>query len=93
MSRIGKAPIELPTSVNVAIFPGRIQVAGPLGEFLRSPTSLTAQYLRGDRFVPVPAQRRQRRDLTTSRKHDLGRPLVGDRRDAAREARPERPPP
>jgi ribosomal protein L6P/L9E len=32
MSRIGKRPIELPTSVNVAISPGRVQVNGPLGE-------------------------------------------------------------
>jgi large subunit ribosomal protein L6 len=32
MSRIGKQPIELPSGVNVAISPGRVQVNGPLGE-------------------------------------------------------------
>jgi large subunit ribosomal protein L6 len=32
MSRIGKRPIELPSGVNVAISPGRVQVNGPLGE-------------------------------------------------------------
>src|SRR6266508_1809188 len=32
MSRIGKKPIELPSTVAVAISPGRIQVNGPLGE-------------------------------------------------------------
>jgi large subunit ribosomal protein L6 len=32
MSRIGKRPIELPSTVNVAISPGRVQVNGPLGE-------------------------------------------------------------
>ena len=32
MSRIGKQPIELPTSVNVSLSPGRVMVNGPLGE-------------------------------------------------------------
>jgi large subunit ribosomal protein L6 len=36
MSRIGKQPIELPSGVNVAISPGRVQVNGPLGELSQS---------------------------------------------------------
>jgi large subunit ribosomal protein L6 len=32
VSRIGRKPIELPSGVNVAISPGRVQVNGPLGE-------------------------------------------------------------
>jgi ribosomal protein L6P/L9E len=32
MSRIGRKPIEIPGTVNVAISPGRVQVNGPLGE-------------------------------------------------------------
>jgi excinuclease ABC subunit A len=37
---------------------GRIVAAGPLDEFLDSATSLTAQFLRGERYVPVPSRRR-----------------------------------
>ncbi len=39
---------------------GGFKVAeGPLGDILDSPDSLTAQYLRGERKVPVPAARRE----------------------------------
>src|SRR5439155_11306859 len=37
---------------------GRIVAAGCLDDFLRSPVSLTAQFLRGERAVPVPPRRR-----------------------------------
>jgi excinuclease ABC subunit A len=37
---------------------GRIVAAGPLDEFLESPASLTAQFLRGERSVQVPRNRR-----------------------------------
>src|SRR4051812_37979703 len=37
---------------------GEIIASGPLEEVLRSPNSLTAQFLRGDRAVPVPTTRR-----------------------------------
>ena len=37
---------------------GEIIAAGTVEEVLAHPTSLTAQYLRGDRAVPVPRQRR-----------------------------------
>ncbi len=36
---------------------GELVVAGSLAEVLRHPTSLTAQYLRGDLGIPVPKQR------------------------------------
>ncbi len=37
---------------------GEIVVSGPLPAVLAHPTSLTAQYLRGDQQIPVPGQRR-----------------------------------
>jgi excinuclease ABC subunit A len=38
---------------------GVIVAAGPPEEVLRDPSSLTAAYLRGDRTIPVPRQRRK----------------------------------
>uniref|UniRef100_UPI00404AA66A excinuclease ABC subunit UvrA n=1 Tax=Candidatus Saccharicenans sp. TaxID=2819258 RepID=UPI00404AA66A len=38
---------------------GYLVAHGPLAEVLKSSTSLTAQYLRGEKTVPVPAVRRQ----------------------------------
>ena len=38
---------------------GYLVAQGPLAEVLKSSTSLTAQYLRGEKAVPVPAVRRQ----------------------------------
>ncbi len=38
---------------------GEIIAAGPVEKVLRDPNSLTAAYLRGDRMIPVPAQRRR----------------------------------
>jgi excinuclease ABC subunit A len=37
---------------------GEIVASGPVDEVIRHPTSLTAQYLRGDLVVPVPKRRR-----------------------------------
>ena len=37
---------------------GRIVAAGPLAEVLKVPESLTAQFLRGDRSIPTPTERR-----------------------------------
>jgi excinuclease ABC subunit A len=37
---------------------GYVVCSAPLQEFLRCPDSLTAAYLRGDRVIPMPAQRR-----------------------------------
>src|SRR5437868_8934544 len=38
---------------------GEIIAAGPVEDVLKHPTSLTAQYLRGDREIPMPKQRRK----------------------------------
>ncbi|HUE66807.1 MAG TPA: hypothetical protein VMP38_01400, partial [Candidatus Acidoferrum sp.] len=38
---------------------GEIVAAGPVDQVLRDPNSITAAYLRGDRMIPVPAQRRK----------------------------------
>jgi excinuclease ABC subunit A len=37
---------------------GEIVAAGPVEDVLRDPNSITAAYLRGDRMIPVPQQRR-----------------------------------
>ncbi len=37
---------------------GHVVCSAPLQEFLRCPDSLTAAYLRGDRMIPMPTQRR-----------------------------------
>ncbi|KPL23323.1 MAG: excinuclease ABC subunit A, partial [Anaerolineae bacterium SM23_84] len=37
---------------------GQVVVAGSLGDVIVSPTSITGQYLRGDKSVPVPGERR-----------------------------------
>ena len=38
---------------------GEIIAAGPVEQVLRDPSSLTAAYLRGDKMIPVPSQRRK----------------------------------
>jgi excinuclease ABC subunit A len=38
---------------------GEIIAIGPVDKVLRDPKSITAAYLRGDRMIPVPAQRRK----------------------------------
>ncbi len=38
---------------------GEIVVSGPLSQVLQHPTSLTAQYLRGEKQIPVPPRRRK----------------------------------
>jgi len=74
MSRIGKAPIELPTSVNVAIFPGRIQVAGPLGELIQQiPVRIQVEKEDGQLVVKRPTDRGEDRSL-----HGLTRTLVAN---------------
>jgi excinuclease ABC subunit A len=38
---------------------GEVVVAGPLDKVLSHPTSITAQYLRGDKKIPIPRERRK----------------------------------
>jgi large subunit ribosomal protein L6 len=74
MSRIGKKPIEVPTSVNVAISPGRVQVNGPLGELSQQvPTRMQIEQRDGEIVVTRPTERGEDRAL-----HGLTRTLVAN---------------
>jgi large subunit ribosomal protein L6 len=74
MSRIGKKPIELPTSVNVAISPGRVQVNGPLGELSQQvPIRMEIEQRDGEIVVTRPTERGEDRAL-----HGLTRTLVAN---------------
>jgi large subunit ribosomal protein L6 len=74
MIRIGKTPIELPTSVNVAISPGRVQVNGPLGELSQVvPSRMKIEQREGEIVVERPTERGEDRAL-----HGLTRTLVAN---------------
>jgi large subunit ribosomal protein L6 len=74
MSRIGKQPIELPSGVNVAISPGRVQVNGPLGELSQNvPQRMQIEQDDGTLVVKRPTERGDDRAL-----HGLTRSLVAN---------------
>jgi large subunit ribosomal protein L6 len=74
MSRIGKQPIELPSGVNVAISPGRVQVNGPLGELSQNvPVRIQIEQADGELLVKRPTERGDDRAL-----HGLTRSLVAN---------------
>jgi len=74
MSRIGKQPIELPSGVNVAISPGRVQVNGPLGELSQNvPARMQISQDDGTLVVKRPTERGDDRAL-----HGLTRSLVAN---------------
>src|SRR5437764_6604881 len=74
MSRIGKRPIEVPASVNVAISPGRVQVNGPLGELSQQvPARMKIEQQDGELVVTRPTDRGEDRAL-----HGLTRSLVAN---------------
>ena len=74
MSRIGKQPIELPSGVNVAISPGRVQVNGPLGELSQSvPARMQVSQEDGSLVVKRPTERGDDRAL-----HGLTRSLLAN---------------
>jgi len=74
MSRIGKQPIELPSGVNVAISPGRVQVNGPLGELSQNvPARMQISQDDGTIVVKRPTGRGDDRAL-----HGLTRSLVAN---------------
>ncbi|MBM3304447.1 MAG: excinuclease ABC subunit A [Candidatus Aminicenantes bacterium] len=53
---------------------GEVVFEGPWPAFVRSRSSLTAQYIRGDKEIPVPASRRTGRtflEIRDARKHNL----------------------
>jgi large subunit ribosomal protein L6 len=74
MSRIGNKPIEIPTSVNVAVSPGRVQVNGPLGELDQQvPARMKIEQRDGELVVSRPTERGEDRAL-----HGLTRTLVAN---------------
>src|SRR6185437_9399400 len=74
MSRIGKKPIELPSSVNVSLSPGRVMVNGPLGELTQQiPLRMQVEQEDGTLVVTRPTERGEDRAL-----HGLTRSLVAN---------------
>jgi large subunit ribosomal protein L6 len=74
MSRIGKQPIELPSGVNIAISPGRVQVNGPLGELSQQvPARMQIEQEDGNLLVKRPTERGDDRAL-----HGLTRSLLAN---------------
>jgi large subunit ribosomal protein L6 len=74
MSRIGKKPIELPSTVSVAISPGRVQVNGPLGELSQTvPARMKIEQGDGAITVTRPTERGPDRAL-----HGLTRSLIAN---------------
>jgi large subunit ribosomal protein L6 len=74
MSRIGRRPIEVPSGVNVAISPGRVQVNGPLGELSQEvPQRMQIAHEDDTLVVTRPSDRGPDRSL-----HGLTRTLVAN---------------
>jgi large subunit ribosomal protein L6 len=74
MSRIGRAPIELPAGVSVSISPGRVMVNGPLGELAQDvPLRMSIEQTDGTVTVTRPTDRGEDRAL-----HGLTRTLVAN---------------
>ena len=74
MSRIGRKPIEIPSTVNVAISPGRVQVNGPLGELSQAvPQRMKIEQGDGELVVTRPTERGEDRAL-----HGLTRTLIAN---------------
>ncbi len=74
MSRIGKAPIEIPAGVSVSLSPGRVMVNGPLGELSQEvPQRIAIEQADGELVVTRPTERGEDRAL-----HGLTRSLVAN---------------
>jgi large subunit ribosomal protein L6 len=74
MSRIGRRPIEVPSTVAVAISPGRVQVNGPLGELSQQiPVRMQIEQRDGEIVVTRPTDRGEDRAL-----HGLTRTLIAN---------------
>ena len=74
MSRIGRAPIEIPSGVNVSISPGRVMVNGPLGELAQQvPARMKIEQAEGTITVARPTERGDDRAL-----HGLTRTLIAN---------------
>ena len=74
MSRIGRKPIEIPSTVAVAITAGRVQVNGPLGELSQQvPARMQIEQRDGEIVVTRPTDRGEDRAL-----HGLTRSLIAN---------------
>ena len=74
MSRIGRRPIEVPAGVTVAVDPGRVMVAGPLGTLEQQvPQRMGIEQAEGVINVTRPTERGEDRAL-----HGLTRTLVAN---------------
>jgi large subunit ribosomal protein L6 len=74
MSRIGRKPIEVPSTVSVALSPGRVQVNGPLGELSQViPQRMKIEHGDGEITVSRPTERGEDRAL-----HGLTRSLIAN---------------
>ncbi len=74
MSRIGKAPIEVPAGVTVQVEPGRVAVSGPLGSLQQVVPQRMKIEQTGDTItVTRPTERAPDREL-----HGLTRTLVAN---------------
>jgi large subunit ribosomal protein L6 len=74
MSRIGKAPITIPSGVDVTIGDGVVTVKGPKGELTQEvPGDITLRQEDGTVFIERPDDTRQNRSL-----HGLVRALVAN---------------
>ena len=74
MSRIGKRPIEVPSTVAVAITAGRVQVNGPLGELSQNvPLRMQIEKSDSEIIVTRPTERGEDRAL-----HGLTRTLIAN---------------
>jgi large subunit ribosomal protein L6 len=74
MSRIGRQPISLPAGVTVSVDPGRVMVAGPLGQLTQQvPLRMRIEQEDGQITVTRPTDRGDDRAL-----HGLTRTLVAN---------------
>jgi large subunit ribosomal protein L6 len=74
MSRIGRQPIEVPSSVSVSVSPGRVMVNGPLGELSQQvPGRMKVEQENGTITVARPTERGDDRAL-----HGLTRTLIAN---------------
>ncbi len=74
MSRIGRKPIEIPSTVSIGLSPGRVQVNGPLGELSQQvPARMKIEQANGEIVVTRPTERGEDRAL-----HGLTRSLIAN---------------
>ena len=74
MSRIGKAPIEIPSGVSIQLEPGRVAVSGPLGSLQQVvPKRMKIEQEDGILNVSRPTERAPDREL-----HGLTRTLIAN---------------